>query len=116
LTFRFFAFSMPNAKQAALPSKSGRRRDQNAKSEGRKADATDLGEMVASRQSQTLNAFSVSPGPTKLARSLRVDVARYAQAVLMANVEEARYQVLITGEGKSSFKPAMPFETISGTS
>src|SRR2546427_397553 len=74
----------------------------DAKSEGlESADATDLGEMVASRQSQSLNAFRFRPGPTKLARSLRVDVARYTpQAVLMANVEEARYQVLITGEGK----------------
>jgi hypothetical protein len=74
----------------------------DAKSEGlESADATDLGEMVASRQSQSLNAFRFRPGPTKLARSLRVEVARYTpQAVLMANVEEARYQVLITGEGK----------------
>src|SRR6267142_1171689 len=74
----------------------------DAKSEGlESADATDLGEMVASRQSQSLNAFRFRPGPTKLARWLRVDVARYTpQAVLMANVEEARYQVLITGEGK----------------
>src|SRR5882672_3365811 len=74
----------------------------DAKSEGlESADATDLGEMVASRQSQSLNAFRFRPGSTKLARSLRVEVARYTpQAVLMANVEEARYQVLITGEGK----------------
>jgi hypothetical protein len=36
-----------------------------------------------------------------MARSLRVDVRRYTpQAVLMANVEEARYQVLVTGDGK----------------
>jgi hypothetical protein len=74
----------------------------DAKSEGlESADATDLGEMVASRQSQSLNAFRFRPGSTKMARSLRVDVRRYTpQAVLMANVEEARYQVLITGDGK----------------
>jgi hypothetical protein len=37
-----------------------------------------------------------------LARALTVDVARYTpQAVLMANVEEARYQVLLSSEGKS---------------
>ena len=74
----------------------------DTKSEGlESADATDLGEMVATRQSQSLNAFRFRPGPAKLARSLRVDVARYTpQAVLMANVEEARYQVLITGDGK----------------
>jgi hypothetical protein len=74
----------------------------DVKSEGlESADATDLGEMVASRQSQSLTAFRFRSGAAKLARSLTVDVARYTpQAVLMANVEEARYQVLISGEGK----------------
>lgn len=66
------------------------------------ADATDLGEMISSRQSPSLAAFRFRPGDAKLTRSLRIDVARYTpQAVLMANVEEARYQVLISGEGKS---------------
>jgi hypothetical protein len=74
----------------------------DVKSEGlESADATDLGEMVASRQSQSLTAFRFRSGAAKLARSLTVDVARYTpQAVLMANVEEARYQVLISGDGK----------------
>jgi len=74
----------------------------DVKSEGlESADATDLGEMVASRQSQSLTAFRFRPGAARLARSLNVDVARYTpQAVLMANVEEARYQVLISNEGK----------------
>jgi len=74
----------------------------DAKSEGlESADATDLGEMIASHQSQSLTAFRFRPGAAKLARSLSVDVARYTpQAVLMANVEEARYQVLITVQGK----------------
>jgi hypothetical protein len=74
----------------------------DVKSEGlESADATDLGEMVVSHQSQSLTAFRFRPGASKLTRSLRVDVARYTpQAVLMANVEEARYQVLISGEGK----------------
>lgn len=74
----------------------------DVKSEGlESADATDLGEMIASHQSQSLTAFRFRPGAAKLARSLSVDVARYTpQAVLMANVEEARYQVLITSEGK----------------
>jgi hypothetical protein len=74
----------------------------DAKSEGlESADATDLGEMIASHQSQSLTAFRFRPGAAKLTRSLSVDVARYTpQAVLMANVEEARYQVLITGDGK----------------
>jgi len=73
------------------------------KSEGLEtADATDLGEMISSRQSPSLAAFRFRSGTAKLARSLSVDVARYTpQAVLMANVEEARYQVLLSSEGKS---------------
>jgi hypothetical protein len=73
------------------------------KSEGLEtADATDLGEMISSRQSPSLAAFRFRSGNRKLARSLSVDVARYTpQAVLMANVEEARYQVLLSSEGKS---------------
>jgi hypothetical protein len=72
------------------------------KSEGlESADATDLGEMVASRQSQSLTAFRFRSGAAKLTRSLTVDVARYTpQAVLLANVGEARYQALISGDGK----------------
>jgi hypothetical protein len=72
------------------------------KSEGlESADATDLGEMVASRQSQSLTAFRFRSSAAKLTRSLTVDVARYTpQAVLLANVEEARYQVLLSADGK----------------
>jgi hypothetical protein len=66
------------------------------------ADASDLGEAVASRQSPSLAAFRFRAGETSGNRSLTVNVARYAQqAVLMANVEEARYQVLLSKEGKS---------------
>ena len=66
------------------------------------ADATDLGEMVSSRQSPSLAAFRFRAGDAKLSRSLSLNVARYTpQAVLMANVSEARYQVLITSEGKT---------------
>ena len=73
------------------------------KSEGLdSADATDLGEMVSSRQSPSLAAFRFRTGDGKLARSLSLNVARYTpQAVLMANVSEARYQVLISNEGKT---------------
>src|SRR6267143_1507724 len=66
------------------------------------ADATDLGELVSSRQSPSLVAFRFRAGESKLTRSLSLDVARYTpQAVLMANVSEARYQVLISSEGKT---------------
>jgi hypothetical protein len=66
------------------------------------ADATDLGEMVASRQSPSLAAFRVRVGGGPQTRALSVNVARYTQqAVLMANIEEARYQVLMSNEGKT---------------
>ena len=66
------------------------------------ADATDLGEMVSNRQSPSLAAFRFRSGDSNLTRSLSLNIARYTpQAVLMANVSEARYQVLITNEGKT---------------
>jgi len=65
------------------------------------ADATDLGEMIASRQSPALVAFRARAGEAGATRSLSVNVARYdQQAVLMANVEEARYDVLVSTDGK----------------
>jgi len=73
------------------------------KSEGlENADASDLGEMVSSRESPSLAAFKFRSGNAGTARSLSVNVVRYTpQAVLMANIEEARYQVLLSKEGKS---------------
>ncbi len=73
-----------------------------SKTEGlENADASDLGEVVASRQSTSLSAFRYHSGDAKTKRSLTVNIARYTtQAVLMANVAEARYNVLITNEGK----------------
>lgn len=72
------------------------------KSEGlENADATDLGEVVAGRESTSLSAFRFRSGDAKTTRSLTVNVARYeSQAMLMANVAEARYNVLISNEGK----------------
>jgi len=73
------------------------------KSEGlESADATDLGELVANHQSPSLAAFRFRSGEAKTTRSLNITLARYTpQAVLMANVEEARYQVLCSSEGKT---------------
>src|SRR5215831_9913687 len=66
------------------------------------ADASELGETIGARESPSLVAFRFRSGDVKSARSLTVDVARYAQqAVLMANIEEARYQVLMSNEGKT---------------
>jgi hypothetical protein len=73
------------------------------KSEGlENADASDLGEMVSSRESPSLAAFKFRAGNWTSPRSLSVNVVRYTpQAVLMANIEEARYQVLLSKEGKT---------------
>lgn len=66
------------------------------------ADATDLGDTIASRQSPSLAAFRFRAGLSPEKRALTVNVARYTQqAVLLANVEEARYQVLMSKEGKT---------------
>ncbi len=70
------------------------------KSQGlEEADPSDLGDNIASRQSPSLAAFRFRAG-NSATRALTVNVARYAQqAVLMANVEEARYQVLMRTDG-----------------
>src|ERR1051326_7600811 len=65
------------------------------------ADASDLGEMVASRESPAVVADRARAGEAGAVRSLSVNVARYdQQPVLMANVEEARYDVLMSADGK----------------
>ena len=73
----------------------------DAKSQGLEpADAADLGPLAAARQSPSLAAFRyrAAGGP----RSLSLSVTRYTrQAVLTANIEEARYRVLMSGEGKT---------------
>jgi hypothetical protein len=73
------------------------------KSQGfEKVDAGELGQMVASRQSPSLVAFRLRPGAAKTGTALSVQVARYTQqAVLTANIEEARYRVLVSSEGKT---------------
>ncbi len=76
---------------------------ESVKTQGlQRADASDLGEPVASRQSPALLAFRTHGGDVKSPRSLHIVVSRYTQqTVLMANVEEARYRVLFTKDGKS---------------
>ena len=66
------------------------------------ADASDLGELVANRQSPSLAAFRLRAGDANQPRALTLNIARYdQQAVLLANVEEARYRVLLSKEGKT---------------
>jgi hypothetical protein len=72
------------------------------KSQGlEEADATDLGEMISSRQSPSMAAYRFRSGDPAT-RTLTLDIVRYTQqAVLLANVEEARYSVLVSNDGKS---------------
>jgi hypothetical protein len=66
------------------------------------ADPLDLGSIVSGRASPSLVAFRYKAIAGRADRALSVSVARYAaQAVLVANVDEARYQVLLTEDGKS---------------
>src|SRR5208283_3812176 len=81
----------------------GEIKEESVKAQGlQRADASDLGEPVSSRQSPALLAFRAHSPDAKSPRSLHLAVSRYTQqAVLMANVEEARYRVLLTKDGKS---------------
>jgi hypothetical protein len=65
------------------------------------AEASELGQLISSRQSPSLVAFRFPPASGESPRALSLDVARYTpQAVLTANVEEAQYSALITPDGK----------------
>jgi hypothetical protein len=81
----------------------GEIKEDSVKTQGlQRADASDLGEPVSSRQSPALLAFRTHTGDAKSPRCLHIAVSRYTQqAVLLANVEEARYRVLLTKDGKS---------------
>ncbi len=64
-------------------------------------DPADLGDPVAGRDSPSLVAYRFRPQEGNAPRSLQVAVSRYTpQAVLVAAVEEARYDVLAGEEGK----------------
>ena len=65
------------------------------------ADPTELGEFVAGRESPSMIGFRLRPLMGSDARLLTVTVIRYTpQAVLVANVEEARYRVLASEDGR----------------
>jgi hypothetical protein len=69
------------------------------------ADASDLGSLVRGHESPSLVAFRYKAVAGHDPRSLAVRVSRYAtQAMQVANVDEARYQVLIAEDGKSMVK------------
>lgn len=74
----------------------------DAKTSGLEAtEASALGQLVASRESLSLAAFRFLPHGAAAGRTLALSVVRYRQqAVLTANVEEARYRVLLARDGK----------------
>jgi len=63
-------------------------------------DPGDVGEIVAGRESPSMVAYRLRPLAGDEPRSLTVTVVRYTpQAVLIANVEEARYRALTSEDG-----------------
>lgn len=65
------------------------------------SDASDLGDVVAGHESPSMAAFSFTPLAGGASRSLTVHVTRYTpKAVLVASVEEARYEALAGEDGK----------------
>jgi hypothetical protein len=81
----------------------GEIKEDSIKTQGlERADGSDLGEPVSSRQSPALIALRTRSADVKSPRALHLAVSRYIQqTVLLANVEEARYRVLLTKDGKS---------------
>ncbi|HEY7501811.1 MAG TPA: hypothetical protein VH740_25045 [Vicinamibacterales bacterium] len=65
------------------------------------ADPADLGDILEGRESPSMVAFGFKPLAGNVPRALTVSVSRYTpQAVLVANVEEARYEALAGEDGK----------------
>ena len=65
------------------------------------ADPSELGDVVAGRESPSMIAFRLRPLAGTEPRALTVTVVRYTpQAVLVANVEEARYRALASEDGR----------------
>ena len=65
------------------------------------ADPSELGDIVTSRETPSMIAFRLRPLAGSENRSLTVTVVRYTpQAVLIANVEEARYRALASEDGQ----------------
>lgn len=66
------------------------------------ADASDLGDIVSGRESPSMAAFRFKPIAGTAPRALTLTVTRFTpQAVLVANVEEARYDALVAEDGKT---------------
>jgi hypothetical protein len=64
-------------------------------------DPSELGDIVSGRESPSMIAFRMRQSAGADERGLSVSVVRYTpQAVLVANIEEARYRTLATGDGR----------------
>ena len=64
-------------------------------------DISDLSDLAAGQASPSTVAFRLRPARGADGRSLHVSVKRYTpQAVLIANVEEARYRALVAEDGR----------------
>jgi hypothetical protein len=64
-------------------------------------DPSEVGDIVAGRESPSMIAFRLRPVAGTDERTLSVSVVRYTpQAVLVANVEEARYRALASEDGR----------------
>ena len=65
------------------------------------ADLADLGDIVSGRESPSMVAFRMTPMSGAAPRALSVNLSRYEdKAVLVANIEEARFDALVTEDGK----------------
>ena len=59
-------------------------------------DPSELGDIIEGRESPSMAAFGFKPMAGNSQRALTVNVSRYLpQAVLVANIEEARYEALM---------------------
>jgi hypothetical protein len=66
------------------------------------AEPGDLGGPVAGRDSPSLVAYRFRPQDAQAARGLTIELVRYTpEAILVANVDEAHYRVLLSEEGKA---------------
>lgn len=66
-----------------------------------RADPSELGDVVANRETPSMVAYRLRPMAGSDVRSLTLDVVRYTpQAVVVANVEEARYRALASEDGR----------------
>jgi hypothetical protein len=65
------------------------------------ADPSEFPDVVAGRESPSMIAFRFRPAAGSDARSLSVDVVRFTpDAVLVANIEEARYRAIASEDGR----------------